>query len=55
MSLKTKKEKSFAQFVSEDIWKGKRTRQIAVSKTTRRLANGRKVPVRAHIREIEDK
>jgi hypothetical protein len=55
MSPKTKKEKSFADFVSEDIWKGKRTRQIAVSKSKRKLANGRKVPVKAHIREIEKK
>jgi len=46
MPPKPKKEKSFAEFVS-DTWRGKpRTRQIAVSKSKR---------ARQHIREIEDK
>jgi hypothetical protein len=56
MSRKSKKDKPFAEFVSYDIWRGKsRTREIAVSRTTRTLADGRKVPVKAHIREIEQK
>ena len=47
MPKKPKKEKSFADFVSNDILRGKpRTRQIAVSKSKR---------ARQHIREIEDK
>ncbi|MGA2310212.1 MAG: hypothetical protein ABSG57_11800 [Candidatus Bathyarchaeia archaeon] len=55
MPTKPKKEKSFADLVS-DTWRGKpRTREIAVSKSMRTLADGRKVPVKAHIREIEQK
>ena len=47
MPTKPKKEQSFAEFVGNDIWRGKpRTRQIAVSKSDR---------ARQHIREIKNK
>jgi hypothetical protein len=54
MPSKSKKDKSFPDFLANDIWRGKpRTRTIAVSKTIRRLADGREIPVRAYTREIE--
>jgi hypothetical protein len=56
MSSDSKKDESFAGFVSKKIWRGEtETKPIAVSKTMRTLPDGRQVPVKAHIRKVKKK